>query len=111
MNTKDVYLIDLNPTKGAEIKKARPCIIVSNSNLGVLPLKVVVPLIGYQSHHNKSWLVKIEPTQTNGLTKTSTADTLNMRSVSHSRFIKKLGEISEADYMKLQKALKITLDL
>ncbi|MBT3226591.1 MAG: type II toxin-antitoxin system PemK/MazF family toxin, partial [Deltaproteobacteria bacterium] len=25
----DVYLVDLNPTKGAEIKKTRPAVIIS----------------------------------------------------------------------------------
>ncbi len=111
MNTKDIYLVDLNPTKGAEMKKARPCIIVSNSNLGVLPLKIIVPLIGYKSHHNKSWLVKMEPNQFNGLSKTSTADCMNIRSVSHSRFIKKLGVIDDNEYKAIKDALKVTLDL
>jgi mRNA interferase MazF len=96
---KDIYLVNLNPTKGAEIKKARPCIIVSNDDIGVLPLKVVIPLIGYkETHKNKSWLVPIYPSSQNGLSKISTADALNIRSVSDTRIIKKIGSIDEDTY-------------
>ena len=112
MKTKDIYLVDLNPTKGAETKKARPCIIVSNNDVGILPLKIVVPLIGYKEiHQNKSWLVPIEPSSWNRLTKTSTADTLNMRSVSNGRMIKKIGMLDDDAYIKLVKAMKIVLDI
>ena len=111
MNTKDIYLVDLNPTKGAEVKKARPCIIVSNDDVGVLPLKIVVPLIGYKEHHNKSWLVKIEPSQNTGLSKDSTADPMHMRSVSHDRILKKIGCIDDSIYLKLKNTMKIVLDL
>ncbi|MEA2029853.1 MAG: type II toxin-antitoxin system PemK/MazF family toxin [Campylobacterota bacterium] len=63
MRIKEIVLVDLNPTRGAQIQKARPCIIVSNDDIGVLPLKVIVPLIGHkESHNNKSWLVPIAPT-------------------------------------------------
>ena len=111
MNTKDIYLVDLNPTKGAEINKARPCIIVSNDDIGVLPLKVVVPLIGYKKHHNKSWLVKIKPTKDTGLSKDSTADPMHIRSVSHDIILKKIGHINDSTYLKLKETLRIVLDL
>ncbi|MEA1920221.1 MAG: type II toxin-antitoxin system PemK/MazF family toxin [Campylobacterota bacterium] len=111
MNTRDIYRVDLNPTRGSEIKKIRPCIIVSNNDIGVLPLKVVIPLIGYKSIHNKSWLVKIEPTELTGLTKTSTADALQIRSISHDRILDKLGEIDEDTYLKLCDAMKVVLDI
>ncbi|MGM0520238.1 MAG: type II toxin-antitoxin system PemK/MazF family toxin [Campylobacterota bacterium] len=111
MNTKDIYLVDLNPTKGAEMNKARPCIIVSNDDVGVLPLKIVVPLIGYKEHHNKSWLVKIEPTKNTGLSKDSTADPMHMRSVSHDRILKKIGCIDDSIYLKLKNAMIIVLDM
>jgi len=112
MNTKDIYLVNLNPTKGAEIRKARPCIIVSNDDIGVLPLKVVVPLIGHkESHNNKSWLVPIVPTPKNGLSKISTADALNIRSVSDARIIKKIGVIDEQIYQQLIYAMRVVLNI
>jgi mRNA interferase MazF len=112
MNTRDIYLVDLNPIKGTKIRKARPCIIVSNDDIGVLPLKVVVPLIGHkESHNNKSWLVPITPNTQNGLSKASTADALNIRSVSDTRIIKKIGVVDEESYQKLVYAMRVVLNM
>lgn len=44
MKQSEIWLIDLNPTKGAEIQKTRPAIIVNDNRLGKLPLKVIVPI-------------------------------------------------------------------
>ena len=76
-----------------------------------MPLKIVVPLIGYKEIHNKSWLVKIEPNNENGLSKTSTADPMHIRSVSHYRMIKKIGFIDDIIYDKLVNALNVVLDI
>ncbi|MSR83413.1 MAG: hypothetical protein EXS58_10900 [Candidatus Latescibacteria bacterium] len=39
----EIWLLNLDPTLGAEIKKTRPGIIVNDNAVGVLPLKVIVP--------------------------------------------------------------------
>ena len=44
MKSGQVLLVDFEPQVGQEIKKIRPAIIVNTDALGVLPLKVVVPL-------------------------------------------------------------------
>jgi len=112
MHRGDIYLVDLNLTKGAEIFKARPCIIVSTDDIGILPLKVVIPLIGYKaSHENKSWLVPIHPDTANGLSKPSTADALNIRSVSDQRFLKRLGCIEQEMLEKLVIAMDTVLEI
>lgn len=41
----DIYWVDLDPTKGSEIQKTRPCIIVSPDEMNeVLKTIIVVPL-------------------------------------------------------------------
>jgi mRNA interferase MazF len=41
----EVFLIDLNPTRGAEIRKARPCVVVSPDELNEhLTTFIVAPL-------------------------------------------------------------------
>ena len=41
----EVYLVDLNPTRGAEIRKTRPCVVVSPDELNVhLRTLIVAPL-------------------------------------------------------------------
>ena len=111
MNTKDIYLVELDPTRGSEIKKTRPCVIVSNNDIKVLPLKIVLPLIGYDKKHNKMWMVKIEPDTNNNLSKDSTIDPMHIRSVSHKRMIKKIGELSQEDFEKIKEVLSLVLDL
>jgi mRNA interferase MazF len=40
-----VYLVDLNPTRGSEIRKTRPCVVVSPDELnGSLRTFIVAPL-------------------------------------------------------------------
>ena len=41
----DIYWINLDPTIGAEIKKTRPCVIISpNAANGSGPLVIVAPI-------------------------------------------------------------------
>ena len=51
MRRGEVWLINLDPTIGAEIRKNRPAVIVSSDTVGVLPLKVVVPLTDWKDHY------------------------------------------------------------
>ena len=44
MKQGEIWLINLDPTVGAEIKKTRLAIIVNDNALGKLPLKIIVPV-------------------------------------------------------------------
>lgn len=55
-----IWLYNANPTVGDEIGKTRPCVIVSNDEIGVLRLKVVVPITGWNDVFALvPWMVKI----------------------------------------------------
>ena len=43
----EVWLVDLNPTRGQEIQKRRPVVVLSADPIGSLGLRIVVPLTGY----------------------------------------------------------------
>lgn len=97
MKQNEVWLINLDPTIGAEIKKTRPAIIVNDNSLGKLPLKIIVPITDWKDRFEIApWMIKIEPGNKNGLTKESSADCFQVRSVSEDRFVKRLGEISDS---------------
>ena len=51
MRKGEVWLINLDPTIGAEIKKTRPAVIVSEDAIGILPLKVVVPVTDWKDRY------------------------------------------------------------
>ena len=48
MRQGEIWLINLDPTIGAEIKKTRPAVIVSDDAIGKLPLKIIVPITDYR---------------------------------------------------------------
>jgi mRNA interferase MazF len=95
MKQGEIWLINLDPTVGAEIKKTRPAIIVSDDSLVKLPLKIIVPVTDWKDRYEIApWMIKVEPNSKNGLNKDSSADCFQVRSVSQERFVKKIGNIS-----------------
>ncbi len=112
MKQNEIWLINLDPTVGAEIKKTRPAVIVNDNALGKLPLRVIVPITDWKDGYTIApWMVKILPDDESGLTKPSAADCFQIRSLSQERFIKKLGsvnlEIAEKIKSSLSKVLSI----
>jgi hypothetical protein len=60
----EVWRINLDPTVGAEIRKTRPVIIVNDDEIGILPLKVVVPITDWKDRYeNTVWMTKVEPSR------------------------------------------------
>ena len=96
MKQGEIWMINLEPTVGAEIKKTRPAVIVNDNALGKLPLKIVVPITEWKPRYKIApWLVKLEPNVKNGLLKTSAADCFQVRSLSESRIIRKIGQVDD----------------
>lgn len=112
MKQGEIWLIDLDPTKGAEIQKKKPAVIVNDNSLGRLPLKIIVPITDWKEHYIIApWMVKIESSNTNGLSKTSSADCFQIRSLSQERLIKKLGYIDDFTLNEIKEAMKKVLTL
>lgn len=106
MNQGEVWLIDLDPTIGAEIEKTRPAVIVNDNLLGKLPLKVVIPITDWKDRFEIApWMVKIEATKDNGLTKDSAADCFQIRSISEKRFVSQIGHLTESSMDEIKTAL------
>jgi len=110
MKRGELWMVNLDPTIGAEIKKTRPCVIVSQDYLARLPLKIVVPLTTWNVSYKKApWHVLIDPTEENGLHKQSSADTFQVRSISEKRLEERLGVLSRSDMEKVSQALALSL--
>ena len=107
----EVWQINLDPTIGAEIKKTRPVVIVSSDTIGILPLRVVIPITDWKNHYQQAaWMVKISPNGVNGLVKDSAADTFQIRSVSTTRFIRKMGELSQEAMDEIVHAIGLVIE-
>ncbi len=112
MKQNEIWLIDLDPTKGAEMQKIRPAIIVNDNRLGKLPLRVIVPITDWKDHYEIApWMVKIQPNSTNCLSKISAADCFQIRSLSQERLVKKLGYIENDKFDEIKNAVRKVLNL
>lgn len=112
MRRGEVWFINLDPTIGAEIKKTRPAVIVNDDAIGILPLKVIVPITEWKDRYAVApWMVRLEPDAENGLDKPSAADAFQVRSVAQERFVRRLGTLSDAVMQDITKALAVVLKI
>ena len=107
----EIWLVDLEPTRGSELQKIRPMVVLSSNSIRSLPVRVTVPLTGWQSHFQSSpWKVRIAPDAHNKLTKESVADSLQMRCLSLDRFSKRLGLLPKNTIEEIVFAVNYCLD-
>ena len=106
--------VNLDPTKGSETGKIRPCVIVTNNTYNArVPVIQVVPLTAWSARKARIITnVEIVPSSRNGLTKKSVADCLQTRPIDHrARLVKVRGELEDEVMTKIDHALKIVFDL
>ena len=112
MKRSEIWQINLDPTTGAEIKKTRPVVIINDDSMGTLPLRVILPLTDWENHYAVSpWMVKIEPDEHNNISKISSIDCFQIRSVSTTRFIRNIGEVDTAILAAIENAISLVLKL
>jgi mRNA interferase MazF len=107
----EVWLVNFDPTLGSEIKKIRPAVVISSNAIGKLPIKLIAPVTDWKPYFAQNlWHVQIEPGVTNGLTKISTIDALQLRGMDIQRFIRKLGQVSEAKMSEVTMAIALVIE-
>ncbi|OHD12289.1 MAG: growth inhibitor PemK [Spirochaetes bacterium GWB1_48_6] len=100
INQYEVCLIDLDPTKGHEIQKTRPCLIISPDEMNHTIGTVIIAPMTTKSHkyptrielefdEKKGWIVLDQ-----------------IRTVDKCRLIKKIGKIQKKEIVKVKEALK-----
>ena len=106
--------VNLDPTKGSETGKIRPCVIVTNNTYNArVPVIQVVPLTAWSARKARVITnVDIIPSSRNGLTKKSVADCLQTRPIDHrARLVTVRGELEDEVMTKIDDALKIVFAL
>jgi mRNA interferase MazF len=110
MKRGEIWWVDFTPTRGQEITKLRPAVVVSRDGLGKLELRVVVPLTEWQdSFRQQPWMIQIIPSWQNGLDKTVAADGFQVKSVSTDRFDTKKGEVTPQELEDILAAVVLVL--
>ena len=107
----EIWLVNFDPTIGAEIKKTRPAIVISSDAVGRLPVKLVAPLTDWKTHYASNiWHVRIDPDSINGLVKPSAVDALQLRGMDQQRFVRRLGQISEETLEEITLAIAAVIE-
>lgn len=102
----EVWRVRFDPAEGAEIKKIRPSVVISVNEVGVLPLRIIVPITGWQDGFaTHPWLVRLNPTPGNGLSKESAADAFQVKSLSIDRFVERLGALTGQELEEVAAAI------
>ena len=95
----EVYLVNLDPTIGSEIKKTRPCVIISpnemNRNISTI---IIAPLTSTKRSY---------PTRVNCKVQSKEGQIVldQIRTVDKRRLIKKIDSINKRTQLKIQQVL------
>jgi len=104
MKRYELYSVDLDPTVGVEMKKTRPCLIVSPDEMNKNVQSVIVaPLTSH--FRNIPSRIKIEANNINGLSETSYVALDQIKTIDKNRCKKRIGIISDIDAMKVSNIL------
>ncbi|HYG41006.1 MAG TPA: type II toxin-antitoxin system PemK/MazF family toxin [Cytophagales bacterium] len=102
INQYEILLVNLEPTIGSEIKKTRPCLIISpnemNHNLRTV---TIAPMIS-QSHKYPT-RVKVKHNEQVGWVILD-----QIRTVDKQRIIRKLGQLNSAEIAECKRIIKET---
>lgn len=94
-----VWLVSLNPTKGREINKTRPCVVISPNEMTALSTVLVAPMT--TKGFDFPCRIKCKFKNKNGLILLD-----QIRAVDKTRLVKKLGSINEDTQIELCNALQ-----
>ena len=95
----DIWLVDLNPTKGREINKTRPCVVISPNEMSALSTVLMAPMTtkGFEfpcriacRFKGKKGLILLD----------------QIRAIDKSRLVKKLGIVSSKTQPELCSGLQ-----
>lgn len=102
----EIRWIDLEPTRGAETQKKRPCVIVQSNavNRGTRTV-IVAPIL--PNHKNWPFAVNVTPSKANGLDRDRHINLKQLRAVDVSRVDDRQGTLEK----KYLKEIKIALDI
>jgi mRNA interferase MazF len=102
INQYEIVLVNLDPTIGSEIKKTRPCVVISPNEMNkYLRTIVIAPM----TTSSKKYPTRVEIKHDN---KIGWIVLDQIRTVDKQRIIKQLGRLSKPEIKELKNILKET---
>ena len=106
----DIYWVDLEPTKGSETRKLRPCVIVQSDFVNIKSKTLIVaPLL--PKHKSWPFAINLKPTKSNGLDNERHINLKQLRAIDISRIGRKQGRLANQYIDLIKDALTIVFDL
>ncbi len=100
----DIYWVDLEPTRGAETKKLRPCVIVQGDLVNIQSKTLIVaPMLS--NHKPWPFAVNLTPTKNNGLDKDRHINLKQLRVIDISRISRKQGRLENQYLQSIKETL------
>lgn len=100
VNQYEIYWTDLDPTKGSELKKTRPCVVISpnemNHNINTI---IVAPLTSTSKNYPTRVKIKFE-------NKIGWIVLDQIRCIDKLRLIKKAGKLGKEDIGEVKNIIK-----
>lgn len=107
----EIRRVDFDPTRGSELRKTRPAVVISSDSVGRLPVKLVAPVTGWlESVARNLWHVRLEPHTSNGLQKVLAVNALQVRSVAFERFLELLGSVPDEVMTEITSAVAAVIE-
>ena len=105
VNRFDIYLVSLDPTRGSEIKKTRPCVVISpdemNHNIKTI---IIAPM----TSSSKKYPTRV-PIEFQAKKGQIVLD--QIRTVDKARLIKKIGRLKKNTFKKVATTLQEMFEL
>jgi len=109
MKQKDIFLVNLDPTKGSEQSGKRPVVVISgdtmNTNLGIC---IVCPISSKIKGYTAC--VPLKKNKINNLGWDSEIITFQIRTISKERLEQKIGKITDLELSQIFKGLNLVLN-
>ena len=105
MKKGQIWWINFSPTKGSEQNGRRPAVIVSGNLLNKYAPVIYVCPLSTKIKNYKSDII-LEPNLENGLTETSEALIMHLRSISKDRLESRIGIIEDNDLKTLRDGIQ-----
>jgi mRNA interferase MazF len=102
----EIWWVALDPTRGSEIQKTRPCVVITSDDVNRWRNTHVV--VGLSTTSPKKWPLYV-PVPSAGSKTQAVID--QVRAVDKSRFSTRKGSISAEDMQRIDEALRVVLDL
>ena len=99
MKSYEIWWVSLDPTIGAEIKKRRPCLIISPNELNYLNTRIIAPITskGFEAPYRVDFTL---------LVKKARILCDQIRCVSTERFVEKITNLDAKNTVKVKQILK-----